>query len=85
MLFYKDSIDLTGQGAAGPRQYPTAIHDAANVFFDGVRAYSTTLGGISCDGSIMLQLSTPPPVVSGFEPIACEIEATTSGIDYLKP
>ncbi len=85
VLFYKDSIDLTGEGEARPRQYPAAIHDAANVFFDGIKAYSTSLAGVSCNDSIMLQLSNPSPVVSGFEPIACEIEATTSGIDYLGP
>jgi hypothetical protein len=85
VLFFHDSIDLIGPNDHGPRQFPVAVHDASNVFLDETRAYSTSLSGTSCDGSIMLQLSTPPPVVSPFEPIACEIGATTSGLGYRSP
>lgn len=85
VLFFHDSIDLIGRNDHGPRQFPVAVHDASNVFLDGTRAYSTSLPGTSCDESIMLQLSSPAPVVTAFEPIACEIEATTSGLSYRGP
>jgi hypothetical protein len=85
VLLFKNSIDLVGRSGGGPRQFPVAVHDASNVFFDQTGAYSTSLTGTSCEDSIMLQLSSPPPEVSRFEPIACEIVATTSGLDYLEP
>jgi hypothetical protein len=65
----------------GPRQYPVAIHDATHVFFGETEPYSW-LAPLSCDDSIMLALSTPPPLVSPFPPIACRVAATTSGVDY---
>jgi hypothetical protein len=85
VLFFHDSIDLVGPNDHGPRQFPVAVHDASNVFLDETRAYSTSLSTISCDESIMLQLLSPAPVVSPFEPIACEIAATTSGLGYRGP
>jgi len=85
VLFFRDSIDLIGRNDRGPRQFPVTVHDASNVFLDETSAYSTSLSGTSCDDSIMLQLYSPPPVISPFEPIACEIEATTSGLDYRGP
>jgi hypothetical protein len=85
VLFFKNSIDLVGPGGGGPRQFPVAVHDASNVFFDQTSAYSTSLAGTSCEDSIMLQLSSPSPLVSPFAPIACEVEATTSGLDYVEP
>jgi hypothetical protein len=86
VLFFKDSIDLVDEDAPeGPNEFPIAVHDASNVFFDEIAAYSASLPGVSCAGSIMLELSSPPPLVSAFEPIACQVEATTSGLDYLRP
>jgi hypothetical protein len=85
VLLFGGSIDLAGRSVREPRQFPVAVHDASNVIFDETRAYSASLSGTSCAGSIMLQLSNPPPEVSPFEPIACEIEATTSGLDYRRP
>jgi hypothetical protein len=85
VLFFQDSIDLIGRSDRGPRQFPVAVHDASNVFLDETGAYSTSLPGTSCEDSIMYQLSNPSPAVSPFEPIACEIGATTSGLDYRRP
>jgi hypothetical protein len=69
----------------GPRQYPVTIHDATHVFFDEISTYSSWLPQVSCEDSIMLSLSTPPPSVSPFAPIACRVAATTSGLDYAEP
>jgi len=81
VFLVNDSVNLIGQDDHGPRQYPVAIHDASNVLFDGVKAYTTSLAGVSCEDSIMLQLSNPAPLVSGFEPVACEIKATTGMVE----
>lgn len=72
-------------GSLGPRQYPVTIHDASHVFFDDTSTYSSWLPQVSCDASIMLALSTPPPVVSPFAPIACRVAATTSGLGFAEP
>jgi hypothetical protein len=66
----------------GPRQYPVTIHDASNVFFGDIDSYSYRLPGTACANSIMLQLSEPPPQVSAFVPIACELSVTTSGVVF---
>jgi hypothetical protein len=70
---------------SGPRQYPVAVHDASHVFFDGLTAYTYWLPGLTCDDSIMLALSIPAPVVTPFPPIACRVEATTSGLGFAAP
>jgi hypothetical protein len=91
VLFFNDSVDLDARSklehesstnARGPRQFPVAIHDASNVYFDEMSAYSIAPPATSCSGSIMLQLSSPSPVVSPFEPIACEVSSTSSDVGY---
>jgi hypothetical protein len=93
VLLYRDSFSLLEAAeestasdsdsiaaAPGPAQFPVTVHDASHVYFDELDSYSFRLPGLSCADSIMLALSTPPPVVSPFAPIACRIEATTSGL-----
>jgi hypothetical protein len=72
-------------GSLGPRQYPVTIHDASRVLFDETSAYSVWLAHASCNDSILLALSTPPPVVAPFAPIACRVAATTSELEYAEP
>lgn len=62
-----------------------AVHDARHVFFDELTAYSFWLPNAACDESIMLALSTPSPLVTPFAPIACRVEATTSGLAFAAP
>jgi hypothetical protein len=69
----------------GPRQFPVTAHDATHVFFDELTAYTSWLTNVTCDDSIMLALSTPPPAVTPFPPIACRVEATTSGLELAAP
>ncbi len=94
VLFYRDAIILTvdqasaaddAQAWLGPRQFPVAVHDASHVFFDELTAYSFWLPNVACDESIMLALSTPSPLVAPFAPIACRVEATTSGLTFAAP
>jgi hypothetical protein len=100
VVFYRDAFRLEpGPGrstvagselqgaaaAAGPRQFPVAIHDATHIFFAEIAPYSSWPVNVSCDDSIMLALSSPPPAVSPFAPIACRVAATTSGLDYAEP
>ncbi|MGA2779141.1 MAG: hypothetical protein ABSF94_16410 [Steroidobacteraceae bacterium] len=97
VLLYRDTLSLLLSGglsssvdiqpdwngaAPGPRQFPVTVHDAIHVYFDEPTAYSTWLANVTCDDSIMLALSTPPPPVTPFAPIACRVEATTSGLQY---
>jgi hypothetical protein len=98
VLFYRDQLALQSERAAapdaslavdwngaGPRQFPVTVHDATHVFFDQLSSYSTWLPGVGCDDSIMLALSTPPPVITPLAPIACRVEATTSGLQFTAP
>jgi hypothetical protein len=66
----------------GPRQFPVTIHDASNVFFGDIDSYSYRLPGTSCADSIMLQLANSPLQVAAFAPIACQVAATTSGLNF---
>jgi hypothetical protein len=100
VLLYRDSISLLrtadqssnadvqadwSNAALGPRQYPVTVHDATDVFFDEMTAYTSWLPSVTCNDSIMLALTTPSPVVTSFPPIACRVEATTSGLAYAAP
>jgi hypothetical protein len=75
-------VNLVGANDPSPRQFPITIHDASNVFFGDTDSYSYRVPGTSCVDSIMLQLSDPPPQVSPFAPIACEVAVTASGLDF---
>ena len=75
----------SSNAALGPRQYPVTVHDATRVFFDELSAYASWLPNETCDASIMLALSTPPPVITAFPPIACRVAATTSGLEFAAP
>jgi hypothetical protein len=79
------SAGVQGGAALGPRQYPVTVHDATHVFFDELTAYTSWLPNETCHDSIMLALSVPPPVVTPFRPIACRVEATTSGLEFAAP
>jgi hypothetical protein len=97
VLLYRDTLSLLQtadqspstdaqadrNGAAlGPRQFPITVHDATHVLFEELTAYTSWLPNVTCDDSIMLALSTPPPLVTMFAPIACRVEATTSGLEF---
>jgi hypothetical protein len=69
----------------GPRQFPVSVHDASNIFFGNTDTYSSGLPDTACTDSIMLQLSDPPPKISPFAPIACEVPATTSDLVFDRP
>jgi len=99
VLLYRDTVSLTGTGNqpssadapaawkdAGllPRQFPVTVHDATHVFFDELTSYPAWLP-LTCDDSIMLTLSDPPPLVSPFAPVACRVEATTGGLESTEP
>jgi hypothetical protein len=100
VLLYRDALSLqrtadrsssvdaqadSSNAALGPRQYPVTVHDATRVFFDELSAYASWLPNETCDASIMLALSTPPPVITAFPPIACRVAATTSGLEFAAP
>lgn len=92
ILLYRDDVSLRGSAgsdwpgvAAGPKQFPVTVHDATHVYFDQLTAYPAWLPNVTCDDSIMLALSTPAPPVTPFFPIACRIEATTSGLEFAPP
>jgi hypothetical protein len=100
VLLYRDRISLQraaggspgadaladgGGVSAGPKQFPVAVHDATHVYFDELTTYASWLPNVTCEDSIMLALSTPPPVVTPFAPIACRVEATTSGLESAPP
>jgi hypothetical protein len=76
------ATDWLGGNDGGPRQFPVSIHDASNIFFGNTDTYSSRLPDTSCTDSIMLQLSDPPPNISPFAPIACEVPATTSDLVF---
>jgi hypothetical protein len=61
------------------------VHDATHVFFDELTGYTSWLPDVTCNDSIMLARSTPAPVVTSFPPIACRVEATTSGLAFAAP
>ena len=96
VLFFENTVDLRDWpsrrgipqplhlGSANIGQYPVAIHDASNVYFDPVMSYMPNFNfdHLSCQGSILEQLASPPPTVSALPPIACEIAATSSHISY---
>ncbi len=77
-------VEAHWSAAVPLRQYPVAVHDATHVFFDELD-YASWPPDLTCDDSIMLALSTPPPVVTPFFPIACRVEATTSGLEFTAP
>jgi hypothetical protein len=99
VLFYRDTLSLLRTGdessgnvqvgwsdtAPGPTQYPLTVHDATHILFDEFTTYTSWLPNVTCDGSIMLALSTPAPLVTPFPPVACRVKATTSDLEVVTP
>lgn len=86
VVFSGNSFILNSNSAGASVQYPISLHDISNVYFDSANGFSQSwLTGASCQGSRLLQLTQPAPVVSADSPISCAITDTTSNIIVANP
>jgi hypothetical protein len=85
IVFSGNRFELTSSAEpAGDvtNQYPVAVHDASDIYFDNNTFDSTWLSESSCAQSRLLTLISPSPQVSYVTPAACEIKATTTNLIF---